>query len=51
MYQVKLTTDKGEKRTFSLQDFQLWIVNGNLSGMGGFSKVKIKHITDSPKEK
>lgn len=51
MYQVKLTTDKGEKRIFSLQDFQLWIVNGNLSGMGGFSKVKIKHITDSPKEK
>jgi len=51
MYQVKLTTDKGEKRTYNLQDFQLWIVNGNLSGLGGFSKVKIKHVTELPKEK
>ena len=48
MYQVKFTDENGKNRVLNIQDCQMWLTNGNFSGMGNFTKLKIKKLKNPP---
>jgi hypothetical protein len=46
MYKIKFVDEKGKKREVVLPENKMWLTFGNFSGMGKFSKIKIKKLEE-----